>query len=118
DKVAKKPPKDAPIAKVEKKRRILIPVETTKRTAAKTTAPRTSTSNTTRYMDSGNQRRTLSPTTQRIVAAEKRTDPSPAAKTERKSFWTKFKERIKSGSSSRSSRSRPIGRRRGLFGRR
>ena len=69
-------------------------------------------------MDSGNQRRTLSPTTQRIVGAEKkRTSPAPAAKAERKSFFSKLKERIKSRESADSNHAKPIGRRRGLFGR-
>lgn len=119
DTVVSKPMRDAPIAKVETRKPISIPVETTKRTAVRSTAPSPNPpSNATRYMDSGSQRRTLSPTTQRIVAAEReRSSPAPAAKAERKSFFSKLKERIKSRESADSSRAKPIGRRRGLFGR-
>ncbi len=53
DTVARVPPKNAAIAKVERNQRISVPVETTKRTAVRSTTQRTPPSNTTRYMDSG-----------------------------------------------------------------
>ena len=84
DVVSKAPPKGAEIAKVEKKKSIAIPVERTKRLASKTTASKTS--NVTRFMDSGAQKRTISPTTQRIVAEEKKKDPDDASSKRAKVF--------------------------------
>ena len=122
DVVAKRPPAGASIAKVETKKRVAIPIERTKRTATRTASPSTSSrpSNTTRYMDSGTQRRTLSPTTQRIVAEEKKRTVAakPVAPTERKTIWSRFKSKVRSGDSSASPEKKSIGRRRGLFRRR
>lgn len=118
DVVAKVPPKGATIAKVQKRKPIAIPVEKSKRTASRTVTPRPNTSNTTRYMDSGTKRRTLSPATQRIVAEEKKlTKPAakPAAQTERKTLWSRLKQRVRKSDSSKTATARPIGRRRGLF---
>lgn len=121
DVVSKKPPRGAEIAKVVKAKSIVIPVERTKRTAVKTTyKPSGTHSNTTRYMDSGTQRRTLSPASQRIVAQEKKSSTAkPANTTERKTIWSRLKQKVKSSESSPATKTKKtIGRRRGLFNRR
>jgi hypothetical protein len=118
DVVSAKPPKGAEIARVVKRSAITIPVERTKRTATKTTSS-SSASNVTRYMDSGTKRRTLSPTTQRIVAERKKTSPKPEAATERKTLWSRFKAKVKANDTEqKATPNRSIGRRRGLFRRR
>ena len=119
DVVSKTPPRGADIAKVVKSKTIAIPVERTKRTAVKTTyKPSSTTDNTTRYMDSGTKRRTLSPATQRIVAEEKKSTPPTPSTSERKTLWSKLKAKMKSSSETSSTRRKTIGRRRGLFKRR
>jgi hypothetical protein len=118
DVVSASPPRGASIAKVVPRKRVLIPVERTKRMASKTATSRSST-NTTRYMASGTQRRTLSPATQRIVAEEKKSRASkPVKEKERKTFWSRFKKKVKTSDSKKTAKKKPIGRRRGLFGRR
>ena len=116
DVVAKTPPKGAEIAKVAKKKTIAIPVESSRRTARRTAS--SSTSNTTRYMDSGSQKRTLSPTTQRLVAEEKKRSSAKPATKERRTFWSRFKKKVETSEKAAPAKKKPIGRRRGLFGRR
>jgi len=116
--VSRAPPPSAVIAKVEQQKRIEIPVEQTKRTASKTTQPRSEPSIANRYIDTNSGRRTLSPTAQQIVAETKRSAPEAAPAEERKTLWSRLKSRAKANENDSGSSKKPIGRRKGLLGRR
>jgi len=104
-------PSGANIAKVEQRKIVRIPVESTQRQEVRKQITNSTPSNASRYLSTGSTRRTISPTTQRIVAEEKKKTTS----TDRKGFFSRFKSKAQTKAPENA---KPIKRRRGLFGRR